>query len=72
MIVTMKNASGGKYGGNLEQFQLIGSKMTTGIDHVPSMNQRFKNAQSYNLSGQPVDFDTYKGIVVRGGKKYLK
>jgi hypothetical protein len=32
MIVTMKNASGGKYGGNLEQFQMLGSKVTTGTD----------------------------------------
>ena len=41
---------------------------TTGIDNVVAGSDG--NATRYNLAGQKVGND-YKGIVVKGGKKYL-
>lgn len=42
---------------------------TTGISNIPAA-EASKQAEVYNLSGQRVDA-SYKGIVVRNGKKYL-
>lgn len=42
---------------------------TTGISNI-SAEEASKQAEDYNLSGQRVDA-SYKGIVVRNGKKYL-
>ena len=41
----------------------------TGIEDIvyPALNE---NGVTYNLFGQPVD-DTYKGIVIKNGKKYI-
>lgn len=43
---------------------------TTGISNI-SAEEAFKQAEVYNLSGQRVDA-SYKGIVVRNGRKYLR
>lgn len=43
---------------------------TTGISNI-SAEEAFKQAGVYNLSGQRVDA-SYKGIVVRNGRKYLR
>lgn len=43
---------------------------TTGISNI-SAEETFKQAEVYNLSGQRVDA-SYKGIVVRNGRKYLR
>ena len=43
---------------------------TTGISNI-SAEEAFKPAEVYNLSGQRVDA-SYKGIVVRNGRKYLR
>lgn len=43
---------------------------TTGISNIPA-EEASKQAEVYNLSGQRVDA-SYKGIVVRNGRKYLR
>lgn len=43
---------------------------TTGISNI-SAEEASKQAEAYNLSGQRVDV-SYKGIVVRNGRKYLR
>lgn len=43
---------------------------TTGISNI-SAEEASKQAEAYNLSGQRVDA-SYKGIVVRNGRKYLR
>ena len=43
---------------------------TTGISNI-SAAEVSKQAEVYNLSGQRVDA-SYKGIVVRNGRKYLR
>ena len=43
---------------------------TTGISNI-SAAEAFKQAEVYNLSGQRVDA-SYKGFVVRNGRKYLR
>ena len=43
---------------------------TTGISNI-SVEEASKQAEVYNLSGQRVDA-SYKGIVVRNGRKYLR
>ena len=43
---------------------------TTGISNI-SAEEASKQAEVYNLSGQRVDA-SYKGIVVRNGRKYLR
>lgn len=43
---------------------------TTGISNIPA-EEASKQAEAYNLSGQRVDA-SYKGIVVRNGRKYLR
>lgn len=43
---------------------------TTGISNI-SAEEASKQAEDYNLSGQRVDA-SYKGIVVRNGRKYLR
>lgn len=43
---------------------------TTGISNI-SVEEASKQAEIYNLSGQRVDA-SYKGIVVRNGRKYLR
>lgn len=43
---------------------------TTGISYI-SAEEASKQAEAYNLSGQRVDA-SYKGIVVRNGRKYLR
>ena len=42
---------------------------TTGINNIPNVNTD-KDEAIYNLAGQKVD-KTYKGIVIKNGKKYL-
>jgi len=44
----------------------------TDADDVKSINAEDSNDVAYNLAGQAVDENTYKGIVVKNGKKYLK
>lgn len=44
---------------------------TGGIEDVTVAPVEDADAPAYNLMGQPVD-DSYKGIVVKGGKKYLQ
>lgn len=43
---------------------------TTGISNIPA-EEASKQAEVYNLSGQRVDA-SYKGIMVRNGRKYLR
>lgn len=46
---------------------------TAGIDEVkPTLEERAKNAKTYNLMGQRVNQTTAKGLLIRDGKKYIK
>lgn len=47
----------------------IASNILNGVDKVVLDNA--KSSRAYNLQGQPVNEDTYKGIVIKNGKKYL-
>ena len=49
---------------------MAASASTTGISNI-SAEEASKQAEVYNLSGQRVDA-SYKGIVVRNGRKYLR
>ena len=42
-----------------------------GVDG-PTLEERIKNTKTYNLMGQQVNRDTYKGVMIRDGKKYFK
>ena len=42
-------------------------KVQTGVETIKVLND---NAKAYNVAGQYVN-DNYKGIVIKGGKKYL-
>ncbi|GAA2996778.1 hypothetical protein GCM10019997_10800 [Prevotella corporis] len=43
---------------------------TTGIDHVKSVDQA-GDGKAYDLSGSRVN-ESYKGIVIKNGKKYIQ
>ena len=45
------------------------SASIVGLDKVVKENTG--NGKAYNLQGQPVNEETYKGIIVKNGKKYL-
>ena len=42
-----------------------------GVDG-PTLEERIKNTKTYNIMGQQVNRDTYKGVMIRDGKKYFK
>ena len=43
---------------------------TTGIDHVKTADQA-GDGKAYDLSGRRVN-ESYKGIVIKNGKKYIQ
>ncbi len=47
----------------------IAANIINGVDKVVLDNA--KSGRTYNLQGQPVNEDTYQGIVIKNGKKYL-
>lgn len=57
-----------KSGINIYGFELVGS--TNGISTISSVASA-KSTATYNLAGQQVS-DSYKGIVIQNGKKFLK
>lgn len=42
-----------------------------GID-TPTLEERIKNTKTYNLMGQQVNRDSFKGLMIRDGKKIVK
>ena len=62
--VSKNQANGAKF------FSLGGNGETTGIDAIESEKAN-ANAPIFNLSGQRVD-NSYKGIVIKNGKKFMK
>ena len=44
---------------------------TTGIHEIQAAQGNTKSQQAYNLAGIPVS-DSYKGIVIVGGKKVVR
>lgn len=57
-------------GANAKIHVAVMAASTTGISNI-SAEEASKQAEVYNLSGQRVDA-SYKGIVVRNGRKYLR
>lgn len=57
-------------GNNAKIHVAVMAASTTGISNI-SAEEASKQAEVYNLSGQRVDA-SYKGIVVRNGRKYLR
>ncbi len=57
--------------GNAKQFVLDDDGVATAIDAIDGVQTSETNAPAYNLSGQRVS-DSYKGIVIVGGKKVLR
>ena len=57
-------------GANAKIHVAVMAASTTGISNISS-EEASKQAEVYNLSGQRVDA-SYKGIVVRNGRKYLR
>lgn len=55
---------------NAKIYVAVMAASTTGISNI-SAEEASKQAEVYNLSGQRVDA-SYKGIVVRNGRKYLR
>lgn len=64
-----KAAQAASNGTNAKIHVAVMAASTTGISNI-SAEEASKQAEVYNLSGQRVDA-SYKGIVVRNGKKYL-
>lgn len=49
-----------------------GNYLATGIKEVKATREEIiKNTKTYNLMGQQVDRATTKGLLIRGGKKYI-
>jgi len=50
-----------------------GNFLADGIKQVSgTREEQIRNTRTYNLMGQQVDRDTAKGLLIRGGKKYIK
>lgn len=65
-----KAAQAASNGTNAKIHVAVMAASTTGISNI-SAEQTAEQAEVYNLSGQRVDA-SYKGIVVRNGRKYLR
>ena len=65
-----KAAQAASNGTNAKIHVAVMAASTTGISNI-SAEEASKQAEVYNLSGQRVDA-SYKGIVVRNGRKYLR
>lgn len=50
---------------------VIGEASTTDIDDVGAVPHKAAQEATYNLAGQRVN-SSYKGVVIRGGKKYIQ
>lgn len=54
-----------------ERMLLSGGKLTDGISTIRSGVVKKDNGRIYNIAGQRVD-GAYKGIVIRGGEKFIQ
>lgn len=72
---TSEDESGESYwiGGYFCDLELVLEKgVTDGIKDNPQMRiDNIKNTKTYNMMGQQVDRKNTKGILIRGGKKYI-
>lgn len=75
--ISLKDESGKAYGyGPYKLYVLTldnGNFLADGIKEVsPSREEQIRDTRTYNMMGQQVNRDTAKGLLIRGGKKYIK
>lgn len=60
----------GKSGMNIYDIKFTPANVTNGISNISAAAAK-KNGKTYNMAGQEVS-DSYKGLIIKNGKKYVK